>query len=107
MSRISSMFFMISLLIYYIPKLFKVRKPIFLKFHIGAGIISTLAMFGALVQAVVSGEEIIKYLGFSVVMLLISGTGYFIKKNYKLNRKLHIVATISFFAYLFIAVKFL
>lgn len=107
MSRISSMFFMISFLIYYIPKLFKVRKPIFLKLHIGAGIISTLAMFGALIQAIALKGDIVKYLGFSIVMLLISGTGYFIKKNYKLNKRLHIVATLSFFVYLFIVIKFL
>lgn len=107
MSRISSLFFIISLLIYYIPKLFNFKKQIFLKLHIGAGLLSTLAMIVALVQAIVSKGDVFKYLGFSIVMVLISATGYFIKKNYKNSRILHIGATVSFFAYLFIVVKFL
>ena len=52
-------------------------------------------------------EGLIKYIGFSVIMIAIAITGMIMKKDYKLYRKLHIIFTIGFFVYLPIAIKFL
>ena len=44
MERISSMFFCLSLLVYYILKLFKVKRKVYVKTHIFLGVISVAAM---------------------------------------------------------------
>ena len=44
MERISSSFFMLSLLFYYVPKIFKIKKINFIKVHICLGSKSVLAM---------------------------------------------------------------
>ena len=46
MERISSMFFCLSLIVYYVLKLLKVKRKIYLKAHISLGAISVLAMVG-------------------------------------------------------------
>ena len=100
------MFFCLSLLIYYILKLFKVKKSICVKTHIVLGSISVLAMIAEFILRI-GQEGFIKYIGFSVIMLAIGITGMVMKKNYKLYKKLHIIFTIGFFIYLPIAIKFL
>ena len=45
--------------------------------------------------------DFIKYIGFTIIMILIGLSGYLINKNPKLYRKVHIVFTILFFVYLF------
>ena len=45
MERISSMFFCLSLLVYYILKLFKVKRKVYVKTHIFLGVISVAAMY--------------------------------------------------------------
>lgn len=99
MERISSSLFMLALVLYYIPKLFKLKKSKYIKAHIVIGSISILAMILAFAQRV-GQADFIKYMGFSTIMILIGVTGYLIKKNAKLYRKLHIVFTILFFVYL-------
>lgn len=99
MSRISSMFFLLSLIFYYVPKLLKLKKFKFVKAHILLGSISVVAMCIALIQKI-GQEDFIKYIGFSVVMLLIGISGYFTIKNRKRFRNLHIVSMFSFFVYL-------
>ena len=106
MERISSMFFCLSLLTYYILKLFKVKKSIYLKAHIALGSISVLAMIAELILRI-GQEGFIKYIGFSVIMITIGVTGIIMKRNYKLYKKIHIIFTIGFFIYLPIAIKFL
>lgn len=106
MERISSMFFCISLLAYYIPKLFKVKRKHYIKAHIILGSISVIAMIGALIQKI-GQEGFIKYIGFTLIMIAIGLTGTFMKRKYKLYRILHIVFTLSFFVYLPIAIKLL
>lgn len=106
MEIISSMFFCLSLIVYYGLKLFKVKRKIYLKAHIILGSVSVLAMVGELINRF--GEEgFIKYIGFSVIMITIGITGMIMKKNYKLYKKIHIIFTIGFFVYLPIAIKFL
>ena len=106
MERISSMFFCLSLIIYYILKLLKVKKKVYVKTHIILGAISVVAMIGELINRI-GQEGFIKYIGFSVIMLGIGITGVVMKSNYKLYKKLHIIFTIGFFVYLPIAIKFL
>ncbi|CUO96490.1 hypothetical protein H8S10_04860 [Clostridium sp. NSJ-49] len=106
MERISSSFFMLALILYYIPKILKIRKNKYIKAHIAIGSVSILAMIIALIQKF-GQPDFIKYIGFSIIMILIGLTGYFFKNNPKLYRKLHIIATLSFFVYLFVSIKFL
>ena len=106
MERISSMFFCLSLLIYYILKLFKVKKSICVKSHIVLGSISVLAMIAEFILRI-GQEGFIKYIGFAVIMIVIGITGVMMKNNYKLYKKIHIIFTIGFFVYLPIAIKFL
>ncbi|MBC5629353.1 hypothetical protein H8S20_10670 [Clostridium sp. NSJ-6] len=105
MERISSSFFMLALLMYYIPKIFKLKKSRYVKLHIFTGSISIITMITAFVLKI-GQDDFIKYIGFSIIMILIGITGYLFKKNPRLYRKLHIISTISFFAYLFISIKF-
>ena len=100
MERISSSLFCLSLLVYYIPKLFKVKKKVYVK------AISVLAMIAAVVLKF-GQADFIKYIGFASIMIAIGITGTIMKKNYKLYRVLHIVFTISFFVYLPLAIKFM
>ena len=106
MERISSMFFCLSLLIYYILKLFKVKRCIYIKSHMLLGAISVIAMASQLFFKI-GQEGFIKYIGFTTIMLAIGITGAFMKRNYRLYKKLHIIFTISFFIYLPIAIKFM
>lgn len=106
MERISSMFFCLSLIVYYILKLLKVKKKVYVKTHIILGSISVVVMIGELINRI-GQEGFIKYIGFSVIMLGIGITGVVMKNNYKLYKKLHIIFTIGFFVYLPIAIKFL
>lgn len=106
MERIASMFFSLSLIVYYVLKLLKVKRKVYLKAHIILGTISILAMLGELINRF--GEQgFIKYIGFSVIMITIGVTGIIMKRNYKLYKKIHIIFTIGFFIYLPIAIKFL
>lgn len=99
MSRISSMFFILALMVYYMPKFLGKKNKTFIKIHIACGIISTIAMGIAFVQAV-GTTELLKYVGFTIIMLAITVTGYLIKKKSCVYRRLHIVATLLFFIYL-------
>lgn len=103
MERISSTFFLIALLVYYIPKLFKVKKSKYVKFHVGAGIISFIAMILALIQKI--GEhDFVKYCGFTASIFFIVITGFLIKKNRSTYRILHIIFTVLFFVYLYVII---
>lgn len=106
MERISSSLFCLSLLVYYIPKLFKVKKKVYVKAHMFLGAISVFAMIAAVVLKF-GQADFIKYIGFASIMIAIGITGIIMKKNYKLYRVLHIVFTISFFVYLPLAIKFM
>lgn len=105
MVRISSMFFMLSLLICYVPKIFKVKNKIIINTHIVTGLISVGAMLIALFASIGS-KDLVKYLGFSAIMIGILVSGYLSQKKIKRNRKIHIGFTLGFFVYLFISVKF-
>lgn len=104
MSRISSMFFILALILYYVPKVFKIKNKIFSKIHIVAGLISIVSMLIAFALTI-GGDDFIKYLGFSTIMIGIGVSGYLIRKNELLNRKLHLTFTLAFFVYLFVAIK--
>lgn len=100
MERLSSTFFMVALILYYVPKNFKMKKKIYLKAHIITGLISIMAMIFAFIKRI-GQADFIKYIGFTIIMILIGLSGYFINKNSKLYRNMHIVFTITFFGYLF------
>ena len=100
MERLSSTLFMLALILYYVPKALMVKKKKYLKLHIVIGGISIIAMVLALVERI-GQPDFIKYVGFTIIMILIGVSGYLIKKNPKLYRKLHTVFTIVFFVYLF------
>ena len=106
MERISSSLFCLSLLVYYIPKLFKVKKKVYVKAHMFLGAISVLAMIAAVVLKF-GQADVIKYIGFSMIMIAIGVTGAVMEKNYKFYRVLHVIFSISFFIYLPLAIKFM
>ena len=105
MERISSLFFMVALMLYYIPKGLKIRKFNYVKTHIITGSMSIIAMVIALLGKI-RQADFVKYIGFTIIMISIGVTGYLIKRNPRLYRKLHVVFTMSFFVYLFISIKF-
>lgn len=99
MEILANPFFMLALLLYYVPKAFRMKKSVYVKMHIVTGGISIAAMlFGFITK--IGTEDFLKYLGFSLIMLTIGVSGYLIKKKPKLNRRIHIGATIFFFVYL-------
>ena len=106
MERLSSSLFCLSLLIYYIAKLFKANKKTYVKVHMIIGSISIIAMILALITKI-GQADFIKYIGFTTIMIAIGVTGAIMKKNYKLYRILHVVFTISFFIYLPVTIKFM
>lgn len=100
MQKLSSSLFMLALLVYYVPKVFKMKKSKYVKVHIGIGAISIIAMCLAFIQKFGS-SDFIKYLGFASIMVAIGVSGYYSKNKNGLGRKLHIASTIGFFVYLF------
>ncbi|MDV4150029.1 hypothetical protein R0131_04185 [Clostridium sp. AL.422] len=106
MQRLSSSLFMLALLVYYLPKIFKMKKSKYVKVHIGIGAVSIIAMCLAFIQKFGS-SDFIKYLGFASIMVAIGVSGYYSTSKNRLGRKLHIASTIGFFVYLFAAVKLL
>ena len=106
MERISSSLFCLSLLAYYIPKLLKAKKKVYVKIHMALGTVSVLFMIVALLSKI-GQTDFIKYIGFTAIMLAIGITGAVMKKNYKMYRIIHIASTISFFIYLPLAIKFM
>lgn len=106
MERISSSLFMLALLVYYIPKIFKIKKVNYIKAHIVIGSASVVAMCIALIQKI-GNADFIKYIGFTLIMIAIGVTGYFSIRKRGMEIKLHIVSTIGFFIYLFTVVAIL
>ncbi|MCI7030208.1 MAG: hypothetical protein PUJ05_06355 [Clostridium sp.] len=106
MERISSSLFCLSLLVYYLPKLFKAKKKIYVKAHMILGSISVLTMVTAMILKL-GQADFVKYIGFSMIMIAIGVTGAVMEKNYKFYRVLHVIFSISFFIYLPLAIKFM
>ena len=99
MGRAAHLFFMLALLSYYVPKVFKVKKRLYINLHIISGIISISAMlYEFLIR--VGTDNFMKYLGFAAIMMSIGVSGFLIKKKYKLYKSIHIGATVLFFIYL-------
>ncbi len=91
--------FFAALLVYYIPKMFGKKTRLIVNLHI---ILGSLSVLGMLYETMMKfgTDKFLKYLGFSCIMLAIAETGYSITKNGKPSVKWHIIATLSFFAYL-------
>lgn len=106
MERIASIFFCLSLVIYHMLRLFKIKKSTCIKAHIVLGSISILSMICELILRI-GQEGFVKYIGFNVIMITIAITGIWMKRNYKLYKKLHVIFTFLFFIYLPIAIKFM
>ena len=68
MERISSSLFCLSLLVYYLPKLFKAKKKIYVKAHMILGSISVLTMVTAMILKL-GQADFVKYIGFSMIMI--------------------------------------
>lgn len=98
-SRLSSVFFLLALAAYYLPKAFKRYNTFYRTLHIVMGSLSAGMM---LVMAVtqIGTPSLMKYIGFSIIMIGISLTGIGILKNKLSMRKLHMISTIGFFVYL-------
>lgn len=106
MERISSTLFCLSLLVYYIPKLLKVKKSKYVKVHVILGSISIIAMIISFITRI-GQESFFKYCGFTLIMILIGITGFLMKNRYMKYRKLHILFMFSFFVYLYMVIKIL
>mgnify|MGYP004539230355 FL=1 len=99
MGRVAHLFFTLALLLYYVPRVFKVKKRLYINLHIISGSLSIAAMlYEFIIRA--GTEDFIKYLGFTAIMLSIGISGFLIKKNYKLCKNIHIASTVLFFLYL-------
>lgn len=87
-----------ALLVYYIPKLMNKKSKFWRNAHMTLGTLAILGMIGETIMKF-GTPSFMKYIGFSAVMLFIGATGYFMIKRRNM-RRWHIVATLSFFAYL-------
>lgn len=99
MTRLSSLFFLVALLAYYLPVLFRYRRPIFGKIHIYSGVASLVTMAIGLIMSF-GTESVVKYSGFTAIILAIVATGFLMKEKKGIYRILHIIFTLGFFAYL-------
>ena len=87
-----------ALLIYYIPRMMNKKSKFLRNTHNVLGSLAILGMLGETIMKF-GTPSFMKYLGFSAVMLFIGITGYLMTKA-KNMRRWHIIATLSFFAYL-------
>ena len=107
--KMSSMLFMISVILYYVPKFLKLKCfASCVKAHIVLGTISISCMIIEFITKI-GQPEAFKYLGFELIMTGIGVTGYLLKKVRlsKLYRRAHLYLTMGFFVYLFISIKYL
>lgn len=98
--RLPSIFFMLALTCYYIPKLFKCYGPFFRKAHMVTGSLSGLTMLIAMCLQIGSAK-FGRYFALTLVLGLITLTGILLPKQGWKMRRLHILCTLSFFAVLF------
>ena len=98
--RLPSIFFMLALALYYLPKLFRCYRPIFRKAHILAGSLSALTMLMAMLMQI-GTPKFGRYFALTFVLGLIVLTGFLLPKQGKKMRHLHILCTIGFFVVLF------
>ena len=103
--RLPSIFFMLALALYYLPKFFKCYGPLFRKAHILTGSLSALTMFVAMFMQI-GMPKFGRYLTLMVVLGLIVLTGSLLSKQNKKMRRLHILCTIGFFVVLFGSIFF-
>lgn len=105
--RISSMLFLISLVVIYIPRFTSFKFKSALKAHIYLGSASIALMVIELILKI-NTEEFLKYLMYTVIMIAIGYTGYKIKgNNIKKFKRAHIALTIIFFINLYFSIKYL
>ena len=90
MERLSSSVCMLSLIFYYIGKFIKIKKFNYIKIHIILGTISVISMVGALIERV-GQTDFIKYIGFTLIMILVGTTGYFTRKDRRKYKTIHII----------------
>lgn len=98
--RLPSVFFMLALAFYYIPKLFRCYCPLFRKAHIFTGALSALTMLLAMFMQI-GTPKFGRYFALTLVLMLIVLTGYLLPKKGKNMRQLHILCTVGFFVVLF------
>lgn len=99
-TRLPSIFFMLALAFYYIPKLFKQYRPLYRKAHTLMGGLSAFTMLIAMFLQI-GTPKLGKYIVFTIVMGLITLTGALLPKKGRGMRKLHLLSTIGFFVVLF------
>lgn len=99
-TRLPSLFFMLSLAFYYVPKLCKKQNKGWIKIHISTGLLAFVTMVTAMLTKV-GTADLLKYGIFSLSIFLICYTGYRIPRQGKGMRKYHALATIGFFVCLF------
>lgn len=100
MERIASMFFCLSLVIYHVLRLFKIKKSTCIKVHIVLGSISIFAMICELVLRI-GQEGFVKYIGFNIIMIIIGITGLLMKKIINYIRR-SILYLLLYFLYIYL-----
>lgn len=100
MERIASMFFCLSLVIYHVLRLFKIKKSTCIKVHIVLGSISIFAMICELVLRI-GQEGFVKYIGFNIIMIIIGITGLLMEKIINYIRR-SILYLLLYFLYIYL-----
>lgn len=103
LTRLPSIFFIISLLFYYVPKIMRKPNRRFTQLHILTG---GMAIFLTLLVMCIQIGTVgwTKYIGFSAIMLGIGLTGVGLLKGKSQMRKYHKWGTIGFFLYLILII---
>lgn len=98
--RLPSIFFMLALLCYYVPKILNKPHPFYRKAHIVTGGLSAVTMVLAMCLQI-GTPKFGRYMALTLVLGIITLTGILLPKKGKFMRKLHLLSTISFFIVLF------
>lgn len=104
MIRLSSMFFMISLIFFVLFKAMPKQKKIWMKLHEITGVISAVLMCTYTLN-LGRKTEFIKYAIYSIFLIGILITGYIRGKNKYVHKRTHLVLVIGYIASIFILVR--
>ena len=105
MHRAASSLFMAALILCFAARIFKGNRKNLIRAHIITGALS-IAILIVNMFTMLLDTAAIKYIGFLLIFISIAITGFIIKKNRKLYRKLHILSTVLFPVYLILIIIF-
>lgn len=104
MIRVSSIFFMISLIFFELFKAMPKQKKIWMKLHEITGVISAVLMCTYTFNFF-NKTEFMKYVVYSLFLIGIIITGYMRGKNKYVHKRTHLVLVIGYIASIFILVR--